>query len=77
MRAHRSPQQLNDEEHSCKADIWSLGILVLECAAGHHPYIGKEGAHLTSGLLDLMQRVRKTALSFERFAFSALGNPRA
>ena len=62
-RVRRSPQQLNDEEHSCKADIWSLGILVLECAAGHHPYIGKEGTHLTSGLLDLMQRVSKRRFS--------------
>lgn len=37
MRLCRSPQQINDEEHTCKADIWSLGILALELAVRFRP----------------------------------------
>jgi len=76
------PQQLNDEPHTHKADVWALGIVALECAGGHHPYLNKEGKHSSSGILDLIQRVTSgppptaegmgLSAEFESFVMSCL-----
>ena len=32
-----SPEMLKGEDYNYKTDIWSLGILLLECYLGYHP----------------------------------------
>jgi serine/threonine protein kinase len=32
------PDRIAGNVHSAKSDIWSLGLVVLECALGKHPY---------------------------------------
>jgi mitogen-activated protein kinase kinase 1 len=54
---YMSPQQLNDEYHSYRADVWSLGIVALECAAGQHPYLSAAGGEMNAGVLGLVHRV--------------------
>ncbi len=50
--AYMSPERLEGKQYTSKADIWSLGIIVVECALGRHPYLGHEAS-----FFDLMQRV--------------------
>jgi len=35
---YMSPERIKNKEHSAKSDIWSLGIVILECATGVFPY---------------------------------------
>jgi mitogen-activated protein kinase kinase 1 len=35
---YMSPDRIAGNVHSAKSDIWSLGLVVLECALGKHPY---------------------------------------
>lgn len=32
------PNRIKGSPHSTKSDIWSFGIVILECAVGHYPY---------------------------------------
>ena len=41
--AYMAPERLNGQVYSVSADLWSLGMIGLECAMGQHPY-----AHATS-----------------------------
>lgn len=34
-----SPERLSREEYSFSADIWSLGVLIIELSTGLHPFI--------------------------------------
>jgi serine/threonine protein kinase len=35
---YMSPSRIAGKKHSTKSDIWSLGLVVLECALGYFPY---------------------------------------
>lgn len=35
---YMSPARIKGNPHSAKSDIWSLGLVVLECALGKYPY---------------------------------------
>jgi serine/threonine protein kinase len=50
--AYMSPERLEGRQYTSKADIWSIGIIIVECALGRHPYLGHEAS-----FFDLMQRV--------------------
>jgi len=51
--AYMSPERLEGRHYTSKADIWSVGVIAVECALGKHPYLtGQE-----SSFFDLMQRV--------------------
>ena len=52
---YMSPERLKGEKYSYKADIWSLGIIAIECALGHHPYTRSDGP--PPPLFEIMQRV--------------------
>mmetsp|Transcript_15329 Transcript_15329/g.23865 ORF Transcript_15329/g.23865 Transcript_15329/m.23865 type:complete len:327 (-) Transcript_15329:49-1029(-) len=53
--SYMSPERLLGCQYSHKADIWSLGILILECALGRHPYLSADGGQTV--VFELMQRV--------------------
>ena len=38
---YMSPERLKGDNYSCKTDIWSLGLTILECAIGHLPFYEK------------------------------------
>lgn len=52
--AHRSPERINNQAYSFPADIWSLGLALVELATGRYPYDAGEGP------LQLMIHVRGT-----------------
>jgi len=35
---YMSPARIRGNEHSAKSDVWSLGLVILECATGAYPY---------------------------------------
>ena len=41
--AYMSPGRIRNENYSYAADIWSLGLTILECATGKFPYDVNEG----------------------------------
>lgn len=34
----RSPERIRGDSYTFNTDVWSLGLLVLECAQGRYPY---------------------------------------
>ena len=36
--AYMAPERIAGQEHSAPSDLWSLGIICVECAQGFHPY---------------------------------------
>ena len=37
------PERISGSSYDYKSDIWSLGLVILECAIGRFPYIPSEG----------------------------------
>ena len=35
---YMSPERMQSEPYNFKSDIWSLGIVLIECATGYYPY---------------------------------------
>ncbi|GBG76229.1 hypothetical protein CBR_g21977 [Chara braunii] len=40
---YMSPERINNERYSFPADVWSLGLSILECATGEFPYNAAKG----------------------------------
>ncbi|GMH43689.1 hypothetical protein BSKO_11611 [Bryopsis sp. KO-2023] len=40
---YMSPERIQNEHYSFPADIWSLGLALIECATGRYPYAASEG----------------------------------
>ncbi|BDA48249.1 Mitogen-activated protein kinase kinase 3 [Coccomyxa sp. Obi] len=40
---YMSPERINSRPYSFPADIWSLGLILLECATGRYPYDASDG----------------------------------
>lgn len=52
---YMSPERIRTETYYPNCDVWSLGIIVLECCLGHFPYdIEKNGVHTHFEFLDLL-----------------------
>ena len=49
--AYKAPELLSGQPASERSDIWSLGVLLHEMAAGRLPFEGKTGYELTSAIL--------------------------
>jgi mitogen-activated protein kinase kinase 1 len=43
---YMSPWRIAGKQHSAKSDIWSFGLVMLECALGYYPY-GPDDSKLT------------------------------
>jgi serine/threonine protein kinase len=39
------PERLAGHEYSFNSDVWSLGLLLMECSLGYYPYQSREYAH--------------------------------
>jgi serine/threonine protein kinase len=61
---YMSPERLQGVQYSHKADIWSLGIIAIECAMGHHPYTRHDGP--PPPLFEIMQRVVNEDVPLEK-----------
>ncbi|EOY30358.1 Disease resistance protein RPS5, putative isoform 1 [Theobroma cacao] len=52
-----SPERIVGASYGIKADIWSLGLVLLECATGKFPYTPPEQAEGWTNLYELMERI--------------------
>lgn len=58
---YMSPSRIKGNEHSAKSDIWSLGLVILECATGVYPYGVDDPNNVFSRLFTIVNSPPPTA----------------
>lgn len=54
---YMSPERISGGAYDYKSDIWSLGLVLLECATGHFPYTPPEGDEGWVNVYELMETI--------------------
>ncbi|BFG39672.1 hypothetical protein CerSpe_259460 [Prunus speciosa] len=54
---YMSPERIVGGNYSYKSDIWSLGLVLLECATGQFPYLPPDQAKLWDSFFELMSAI--------------------
>eukprot|EP01064_Diplonema_japonicum_P001709 TRINITY_DN11133_c0_g2_i1.p1 TRINITY_DN11133_c0_g2~~TRINITY_DN11133_c0_g2_i1.p1 ORF type:complete len:402 (+),score=82.26 TRINITY_DN11133_c0_g2_i1:77-1207(+) len=60
---YMSPERLVGKPHSYGADVWSLGLSLVECTTGEHPFMAY-GADGKVGYWDLFNSIDKAEVSY-------------
>nr|VDC74281.1 unnamed protein product [Brassica rapa] len=54
---YMSPERIVGNKYGNKSDIWSLGLVVLECATGKFPYLPPDEEETWSSVFELMEAI--------------------
>ncbi|KAI4377454.1 hypothetical protein MLD38_015075 [Melastoma candidum] len=54
---YMSPERISGSMHGTKSDIWSLGLVMLECAMGRFPYSPPEKSEGWTNFYELMEAI--------------------
>lgn len=54
---YMSPERISGSSYDYKSDIWSLGLVVLECAIGRFPYIPSEESEVWLSFYELLEAI--------------------
>ncbi|GAB2275395.1 Mitogen-activated protein kinase kinase 6 [Dionaea muscipula] len=54
---YMAPERISGSTYDYSSDIWSLGMVVLECAIGHFPYIQSEDQQSGPGYFELLEAI--------------------
>ncbi|KAL0346643.1 UNVERIFIED_CONTAM: Mitogen-activated protein kinase kinase [Sesamum calycinum] len=54
---YMAPERISGSTYDYKSDIWSLGMVILECAIGRFPYTKSEDQQSGPGFYELLQAI--------------------
>ncbi|CAH9066318.1 unnamed protein product [Cuscuta europaea] len=54
---YMAPERISGKTYDYKSDIWSLGMVILECAIGRFPYIQSEDQQKWPSFIELLQSI--------------------
>ena len=70
-RLSDQPERMTGAAYAIQADVWALGILLIELATGRHPYTGAAADGAAVVVFEVMHRVLfEPAPALDRAAFS-------
>ena len=73
---YMAPELFQDgSTHSSAADLWALGCVLYECAAGHPPFVSTSFNHLVNDILTSNPAVLPSKLPISTNNISFLGSP--
>ncbi|CAN1340190.1 Mitogen-activated protein kinase kinase 2 [Linum perenne] len=54
---YMSPERINGGKYDYRSDIWSFGLVLIECATGHFPYTPSEKDEDWTNVYELMEAI--------------------
>lgn len=65
---YMSPERIRGDSYSFNTDVWSVGLLLLECATGRYPYPPEGGAAAVGqsrlGFWELLEYIGEVVLDY-------------